>query len=154
MKQTIFNSSSRDEVILRVKKLGSESRGKWGKLTAAQMIRHLAEACRMAFDEIEVKDRSNWFTRSIAKWLFLKNVKPPGREKGNIKTLPEVDVVALQLPVADIETERQNYFKMLERMSTTETLSNHHPLFGKMSHADWGYLTYAHADYHLTQFNV
>jgi hypothetical protein len=154
MKRSIFDKPSHHEVVARIQKLQSGTKGSWGRLTAEQMVRHLSEACRMAFGEIVVPDCSNFLTRSVVKWLFLNNIKPPGREKGNVKTFSEVDIVALNLAVDSLDAERSRYEDLLERITATEHLSNRHPLFGKMTRNDWGLLTYAHADYHLTQFRV
>ncbi|HTE31971.1 MAG TPA: DUF1569 domain-containing protein [Chryseolinea sp.] len=154
MKKTIFDRPVLNELITRIAKLETSSKGRWGKLTAQQMVRHLTEACRIAFDEVVVPDCSNFLTRSVLKWLFLNNIKPPGREKGKIKTFAEVDVVNLNLKVDSLDVERTKYTTILQRMAHAETLSLRHPLFGKMDRADWGLLTYAHADYHLTQFDV
>jgi hypothetical protein len=154
MKQTIFEEQTFNDVIRRIKLLDENSKGRWGKLSSPQMIRHLTEACRMAFDEIKIPDQSNFVSRTLVKWMFLRNIKPPRREKGNIKTFAGIDVIALAIPVSEIGIEIANYYKMLERIRASGLLSNYHPLFGKMSRDDWGYLTYAHADYHLTQFNV
>lgn len=154
MARNIFDSSTRAEVMSRVRNLTENTKGRWGRLSSAQMVRHLTEACRMAFDEIPMPDRSNFLTRTLVKWLFLNNIKPPGREKGKIKTFPEVDIVELKLPVADLEKEKTDLAAILERIANTNKLSDRHTAFGKMSRNDWGKLTYAHIDYHLTQFNV
>ena len=154
MKHNIFDQPAREEVISRIQKLTVESKGKWGRLSAPQMIRHLAEACRLAFDEIPIADQSTFFTRTVAKWIFLSNIKPPGREKGKIKTLAEVDIVELKTTLAEMQIEKNNYKALVEKMVNTPELSKKHPLFGKMSRQDWGLLTYAHADYHLTQFSM
>jgi hypothetical protein len=154
MKHNIFDQPAREEVISRIQKLTVESKGKWGRLSAPQMIRHLAEACRLAFDEIPIADQSTFFTRTVAKWIFLSNIKPPGREKGKIKTLAEVDIVELKTTLAEMQIEKDNYKALVEKMVNIPELSKKHPLFGKMSRKDWGLLTYAHADYHLTQFSM
>jgi hypothetical protein len=154
MKYNIFDQSAREGVLSRIQKLTVESKGKWGRLSAPQMIRHLAEAGRLAFDEIPIADQSTFFTRTIAKWIFLSNIKPPGREKGKIKTLAEVDIVELKTTLAEMQIEKENYKALVERMVNAPELSKKHPLFGKMSRKDWGLLTYAHADYHLTQFSL
>jgi hypothetical protein len=154
MKHNIFDQPAREEVFSRVQKLTVESKGKWGRLSAPQMIRHLAEACRLAFDEIPIADQSTFFTRTIVKKIFLSNIKPPGREKGKIKTLAEIDIVELKTTLAEMQIEKENYKALVERMVNTPELSKKHPLFGKMSRTDWGLLTYAHADYHLTQFSL
>ncbi|MFD2999444.1 DUF1569 domain-containing protein [Pontibacter toksunensis] len=154
MKHSIFEPEVKPLLFERVDRLSTDMKGKWGKLTATQMIRHLAEANRMAFEEIPMPDRSNMLTRTLFKWMFLSNIKPPGREKGKIQTFPEVDVVALGIPVEDIESEKKRYKATVERIINTPALNKSHTAFGKMSRDDWGYLAYAHADYHLTQFGV
>lgn len=154
MKRSIFDQNARDEIISRIKKLDVDSKGRWGILSSTQMIHHLYESCKMAFDEIPMPDRSNILTKTLGKWMFLSNIKLPGREKGKIKTVPEVDVVSSNMKTDEIESEKEKYFTILERMISTNELSKKHTLFGKMKREDWGYLTYAHADYHLTQFNM
>ncbi|GAB3528024.1 hypothetical protein GCM10027443_05280 [Pontibacter brevis] len=154
MKHSIFEPEIKPLLFERVDKLQPDTPGRWGKLTATQMIRHLTEANRMAFDEVPMPDRSNFMTRTLFKWMFLSNIKPPGREKGNVKTFPEVDVVGLGIAVEDIESEKKKYKAIVERLIRTPALSKTHTVFGKMSRNDWGYLAYAHADYHLTQFGI
>lgn len=154
MKHSIFEPEVKPLLFERVDKLNADTKGKWGKLNATQMLRHLSEANRMAFSEIPMPDRSNLLTRTLIKWMFLSNIKPPGREKGKIKTFPEVDVVGSGIAVEDIETEKKRYKATVERLISTPVLSDSHTAFGKMSREDWGHLAYAHADYHLTQFGV
>lgn len=154
MKRSIFEPATLEEILTRIQKLTPNSRGRWGRLTSEQMIRHLTMACQMSFGEVVVADRSNFITRSLVKWLFLSNIKPPGREKGKIQTFPEVDILSLKLQVADLNKERTDYQAVLRRLVKTEILAPKHPLFGNMSRNDWGLLCYAHADYHLTQFEV
>ena len=154
MKRTIYEPSALDEILTRIKKLKPFSRGRWGRLTSEQMVRHLAQACKISFGEVLVPDQSNTLTRTIVKWLFLANIKPPGRENGNVRTFAEVDIIALNIHVGDLNTERENYEAILRRLIETKELQKKHPLFGSMSRDDWGLLAYAHADYHLTQFDV
>src|SRR5829696_2240487 len=98
MKHSIFEPAIKQSVFERIDQVTADTKGKWGKLTATQMIRHLSEANRMALGEIVMPDRSNLLTRTVFKWMFLSNRKPPGREKGKIKTFPEVDVVERSIP--------------------------------------------------------
>ena len=154
MKRSIFDPMAKQEIVGRIETLTSSSKGKWGKLSVAQMVRHLTEANRLAFGEIPMPDRSNLLTRTLIKWMFLSNIKPPGREKGKIQTLPEVDIVNLAMTLEGLETEKDHYKQILDRLTSTSQLHHQHALFGKMSRKDWGNLVYAHADYHLTQFGV
>src|SRR5215210_6700732 len=109
MKKSVFEPGVKESLFKRIDSLTNETKGAWGKLSAPQMIRHLSEANRMAFGEIEMPDRSNFLTRTLVKWMFLSNIKPPGRRKGKIQTFPEVDVVQRALPMDDLEIEKQRY---------------------------------------------
>lgn len=154
MKRSILDPTAKQEILSRIELLTLGNQGKWGRLSVTQMVRHLMEANRLAFGEIPMPDRSNLLTRTLFKWMFLSNIKPPGREKGKIQTLPEVDVINQDLLLGDFETEKDHYKKTLDRIVNTPQLHSQHSLFGKMSRQDWGNLVYAHADYHLTQFGV
>jgi hypothetical protein len=154
MKRSIFDKSHRSEVIARVNMLTEASEGRWGVLTSSQMVHHLYLACKMAFDEVEIPDQSNLLTRTLGKWMFLSNIKPPGREKGKIQTFSPIDIVRQNISVESLANELAQYQAILERVVHTQNLSIKHPLFGKMNRDDWGLLCYAHADYHLTQFSL
>ena len=93
-------------------------------------------------------------TRTVIKWMFLSGIKPPGREKGNIQTFPEVDIVKNGVVTDDLEAEKARYKRSVQKIIDTPVLHTRHTAFGKMSREDWGHLAYAHADYHLTQFNL
>ncbi|PRY10112.1 uncharacterized protein DUF1569 [Pontibacter ummariensis] len=154
MKHSIFEPNVKPLLFDRVDRLTADTKGKWGKLTATQMIRHLSEANRLAFAEKPLPDRSSFLTRTLFKWMFLSNIKPPGREKGKVQTFPEVDVVQLGLALEELEMEKARYKATVEHMIDAPSLQPTHTLFGKMSRNDWGHLAYAHADYHLTQFGL
>ena len=152
MKNSIFDQGIKQAVFKRIDAIKPDTKAEWGKLNATQMIRHLFEANRMALGEIPMPDRSNFVSRTLIKWMFLSNIKPPGRKKGKIHTFPEIDVVQNKIAVEDIELEKKKYKDIVNRIINTAALYPSHTLFGKMSRADWGFLMYAHADYHLTQF--
>lgn len=152
MKKSIFNEDVKQSVFKRIDSINPDTRPEWGKLNATQMVRHLFEANRMALGEIPMPDRSTFISRTLIKMMFLDNIKPPGRKKGKVHTFPEIDIVEKKVAVEDLESEKKKYKDIVERIIKTETLDSTHTLFGKMSRSDWGYLIYAHADYHLTQF--
>ena len=154
MKQSIYHAPAKEELFHRIEKLTPAAKGRWGKLSATQMLRHLSEANRMALGEIVMPDRSTFLTRTVIKWMFLNGIKPPGREKGNIQTFPEVDIVKNGVVTDDLEAEKARYKRSVQKIIDTPVLHTRHTAFGKMSREDWGHLAYAHADYHLTQFNL
>ncbi|MEO8086418.1 MAG: DUF1569 domain-containing protein [Bacteroidota bacterium] len=153
MKHSIYEAGIKENIFQRIDSLSAETQGRWGKLNATQMVRHLSEAARMTFGEIPMPDRSNFITRSLFKWMFITNKKIPGREKGKLQTFPEIDIVKLGLKTDDLYKEKERYKAIVERIITTDKLHKEHTVFGKMTKDEWGHLTYAHADYHLTQFN-
>ena len=76
------------EIQDRLKSLRPDSRARWGKMSADQMIRHLADAFRMATGDMVVAPNSNLFKRTLLKWVALYALLPwpPG-----VPTSPETD---------------------------------------------------------------
>jgi hypothetical protein len=73
-----------------------------------------------------------------------------------LPTRPEVEQgVGGTLPV-EFERDRDDLVLLMERFSDpSRSIANHaHPIFGKMSCAQWLRWGYLHMDHHLRQFGV
>ena len=71
--------------------------------------------------------------------------------KQNLRTAREMNVKKEGNEAADFRTEREVLVGYLQKVKHTPDLEPH-PLLGKISRADWGYLIYKHIDHHLRQF--
>ncbi len=69
----------------RIQELSADSKGLWGELNATRMIAHLRRMFEISLEEYPVEDRSNWFTRSVARWYAFQ--VPVPWPKGKLKAL-------------------------------------------------------------------
>jgi hypothetical protein len=156
MRKNIFNEPDRANVLSRLEKLTAETVPQWGKLKPNQMLRHVIEGNKITLGELQVPDRSSFFTRTIIRYFTLSGMIPPRErlEKNPIETFGQIDVIKQNIPAADFATEKANFIADVERIINATKFAERSPLIGKMSKENWGQLTYSHINYHFTQFGV
>jgi hypothetical protein len=88
MFKTLAHRVDRDEIMVRLGSVHADSRHRWGRMTADQMICHLADASRSVLGLKPVALHENWFTRTVVKWFALWGPLP--WPKG-VPTAPEMD---------------------------------------------------------------
>jgi Protein of unknown function (DUF1569) len=146
--KTVFDTSTRNELISRINSLNENSRSQWGKMTVDQMLKH----CRL-WEEMasgEKKYKQVFIGRLFGKMALrnlLKNDNPLSR---NTPTIPELRII----DTADIEAEKKKWVALMEGYANFSNDNFIHPFFGKISKEQTGCLAYKHADHHLRQFNV
>src|SRR5688572_4598798 len=87
--KTLSRARDKAEVLRRLRELRPDSARQWGRMSAHQMVCHLADAFIMGTDQKPVSSASGFRQRTIIKWIALYTPLrwPPGR----INTRPEVD---------------------------------------------------------------
>jgi hypothetical protein len=145
--KSVWNKAARENLLHRIDKLTPDTRAKWGKFTAPQMVAHLTEAMRMALGELPVKSRNTIFRRFPIKQFIIYLAPFP---KG-APTAPEL--------LAGTPAEWNAAVQTLKETINRFALGNHqrfpeHPAFGTISRRGWGVLAYKHIDHHLKQFGV
>lgn len=151
--KTLARPRDQDELLRRLRHVRPDSVCCWGRMSAHQMVCHLADAFRMATGEKPVRPASTLLYRTIIKWIVL--YAPVPWPSGTV-TSPEIDQhrggtkpVAFSADVAQVES--------LVKFVTTHRRRiawQPHPLFGRMSEAAWMRWAYLHMDHHLRQFGT
>ena len=142
------------EVRRRLMDVRPDSARRWGRMSAPQMVCHLADAFRMALRQKQVSDVPGLLNRTIVKWIALY---APLRWPPGIVTRPEMDQTLegctkpadFAADVAQVET-----FVSLMTAPKVDFEWPSHPIFGKMSESDWLRWGYLHMDHHLRQFGA
>ena len=141
------------EILRRLKQVHPDSVGRWGRMSAHQMICHLADACRMATGAKPVRHIGRLPQRTIVKWiaLYVPLRWPPG-----IATTTEIDQASGGTKPEDFAADIAQLEAALELISRPATTFHApgHPIFGRMSRAAWLRWAYLHADHHLRQFGA
>jgi hypothetical protein len=147
---SLFAPADRDALALRFAELEPGALRRWGKMDAAQMLRH----CAIALGDL-LGDRP-------VKQLFLGKLITPlirGQIFGDkpFRRNSPTDPIYVVSDLRDFETERTQLATFIDRVvqrGTAKAEGMVHPFFGRLSGDQWGRLVYKHFDHHLRQFGV
>ncbi|MCB9233087.1 MAG: DUF1569 domain-containing protein [Bacteroidia bacterium] len=153
MKGNILNPAEYEAILKRIGQLAPDSQRQWGTMNVNQMVAHCADQLRMVFGEMEIKDISTGFTRTVFKFLVLHVIPVP---KGKAPTLPELDQRTAGTSPTELEADKKTLVNLLDRFIKLGPLANlaPHGRFGAMSREQWGRMIMQHLDHHLKQFGV
>ena len=149
---------ARREIAQRLQKIQPSSARLWGRMTAPQMICHLADSFRVTMglkpwstERISVTPipLPDWFVKWVALELPMKWPK-------GTPTRPEVEPGKEGTPPGDFAADRNDVLALLERFTRQprDFQWQAHPIFGPMTEAEWMRWGYLHMDHHLRQFGA
>ena len=152
--KTLLNSSDKTELLARLQSVTPTSARRWGKMSAHQMVCHLADAFRLYMGLRAARPMAMPYPRIVLKWAALWAPIPWPR---GFKTAPEMD--------QEVEGTRPTVFaedlgglgflvNRFTRQPRDFEWPQAHPHFGLMSTAEWMRLAYLHTDHHLRQFGA
>ena len=148
--KSLDRERDRAELLRRMEHLQADTPARWGRMSAAQMVCHLADAFRMALGEQAVTDVSRLRDRTFIKViaLYLPAPWPPG-----IQTVREIDQGAGggTCP-GDFAGDVAAVGDLMQRVAGPRAAWPRHPIFGRMSRRAWLRWGYLHVDHHLRQF--
>ena len=152
--KTLASSDDRAELIRRLATVRRESVARWGRMSAHQMICHLADAFRMATGDKTVAPRHSLLTRTALKYLVLAIPLPwpPG-----VPTSPELDQFgSVSTKPREFAADVQEVAMLIEQqaLGTASLGAQPHPIFGPMSSTEWLRWGWLHTNHHLRQFGA
>jgi hypothetical protein len=151
MAKSLFVEADYNDIRSRINNLKVDYARQWGKMDIAQMLAHASKPFEQAIGKKPFKDESNWFNRTIVKWIVLRMIKK-GEMGRNSPTVPSFVVADERV----FEKEKQLLLENLEafhKKGMTENVGPH-PGFGPWTNEQWGTLQYLHLDHHLKQFSA
>ena len=148
---TIRNQTEKSLLIERLNRLTGEEKPLWGKMNVNQMMSHLVQTADLPFN-VTLKDRSNFFSRTLLKPLILY-VLPMPKE---VKTPPEMNQKENGRHPQEFEADKTLVINAVHALPSLadDHDCKHHPFFGKMSAKEWAVIAHKHIDHHLKQFGV
>jgi Protein of unknown function (DUF1569) len=151
--KTLGRARDNAEVRQRLRQLRPDSVRHWGRMSAHQMVCHVSDAFRMALGRKAVSHASGRLQRTVLKWtvLYVPLTWPAG-----IPTRPEIDQERGGTGPIDFDADVAELERLVEAVTTAgaEFTWPVHPIFGRMSHAEWLRWSYLHMDHHLRQFGL
>jgi hypothetical protein len=148
--KTIFDKTTRDELITRINSLNENCTAQWGKMNIYQMLKH----CTIWEEWILGKNKPAYKQAFIgvifgkmALKRMIKDEKPLDR---NVPTSAQFKV---KEKTGNIAAEKNKWIALIKEYEHYSNPGFIHDFFGKMTKEQIGYLHYKHTDHHLRQFN-
>lgn len=148
--RSLWNEIDRKNLLVRIDKLRPNATPRWGRMSAAQTLAHLADWMRMLTGELKVKNRNTPFRFPVIKQLIIYVAPFPK----NVPTAPELQKTDPGEWADEMRDLKESIHRALEKRGDPNARWPEHPAFGRMSVKAWGVLGYRHTDHHLRQFGV
>lgn len=144
--KSIFDKTTREELINRIQALNENSTAQWGKMNVSQMMKHCTQWDEMAFGKTKYKQ--TFLGRLFGK-MALKDMLKEEPVKKNLPTVPSF--IIKEQP--DFAEQKKKWLQLLEEYKHFSNEGFIHPFFGAMKKEHTGFIVYKHIDHHLRQFN-
>jgi len=148
MPKSIWNEHTRRALLERLERLAPETRPRWGKMNALQMVAHLTNWGRMAGGELTTRTiplplRYPPLKQLVVYWLPFPKGVPTAPELIAREPMEwPAETAALRAHIGSFDTADPKAEWPL------------HPAFGKLTPRAWGVLCYRHIDHHFNQFGI
>jgi hypothetical protein len=149
--KTLARPRDKAEILGRLTTVRPDGRRRWGRMSAHQMVCHLADAFRMAIGERTVSPAEGLLQRTVVKWVALYAPVP---WPAGIPTRPGTDQETGGTRPVEFSADLARAEALLELFTAPDRDLHRtpHPIFGGMSGAAWLRWGYLHTDHHLRQF--
>lgn len=146
--KSIFDKTTRDELIKRINLLCEDSIAQWGRMNVYQMVKH----CRLWEEMMQSKQQlKRAFIGKIFGRLALKTVLKD--DKPLRRSTPTIPSLMIKETAGNMASEKAKWIANIEQYANFSNPDFVHPFFGKMTKEQIGQMVYKHIDHHLRQFN-
>lgn len=148
--KTIFDKTTRAELIRRIDTLNEKSVSGWGKMNIYQMLKHCTIWEEWILGVHKPKYKQEFIGFVFGKMALKDMIKDERPLRRNTPTSTAFKVKGKN---GDVESEKKKWIILIEEYEHYSNPEFIHDFFGKMTKEQVGYLAYKHTDHHLRQFN-
>lgn len=151
--RTLARPDDRRALVERLRTVRAESAPRWGRMSAPQMVCHVADALRLITGQKAASRTPGLHERTVLKWFVLY---APLRWPPGVLTTPELDPERGGTCPSGFAADVAQVEELLARVANAPAGLERrgHPVFGRMSHAAWLRWAWLHTDHHLRQFGA
>jgi hypothetical protein len=145
---SFFDPATYADLKSRLNNIKADQHPKWGKMNAAQMMRHCQLPLQTALAQEETPLKSNF----IVKLLFKKMLYSDKPFKKNAPTPPVFQVQDDR----NFKLEKKKLIYWMKALYADRENENRrpHPVFGHYTKEQWGKMQWKHLNHHFEQFGV
>jgi hypothetical protein len=149
--KTIFDKTTRDELISRINSLDENSKAQWGKMNVYQMAKHCSIWDAWVLGKNNTTYKQEFLGRIFGKMALKSNTKD---EKPLGKNMPAGKAFTVKEKDGNVEAQQKIWMNLIAEYENFSNPGFIHDFFGKMTIEQIGVFAYKHTDHHLRQFNV
>ena len=149
--KTIFEKSTRDELIDRINTLNDNSNPLWGKMNIHQMTKHCTIWCEWVLGKNDPVYKQEFLGRIFGKLALKSNTKD---NKPISKNMPAGKGFTIKEKEGDLQIQKTIWTNLIADFEQFSNDKFIHDFFGKMTKEQIGIFVYKHNDHHLRQFGV
>ena len=146
--KSIFDKTTRDELMNRINSLNENSTAQWGKMNIYQMLKHCTLCEEMYLGKRKYKRA--FIGRLFGKMGLRNLLKDETPLKPNSPTASQFKIKDIS---GNITPEKMKWVSLIGEYAEYTNDHFEHWFFGKMTKEQVGYFVYKHTDHHLRQFN-
>ena len=153
--KSLSKLEQKQELLSRIRRVQPTSERLWGKMSAHQMICHLADGYRLYLGEIPSQPVPGpAIVKALIRTFAL--YAPVPWPRGKVPTFPAIDQVdGTGTSPVEFARDVTGLCEMLDRFSQIpQSYQWRHPGLGPLSYSQVMRLGYLHADHHLRQFGA
>jgi hypothetical protein len=151
--RSLSRPGDKQQIVQRLQSIRQNTPRKWGKMSAHQMICHLADGFRLYMGELRARPAKMPMPAALAKTIALW---APFKWPTGFKTAPEIDQEIDGTAPAIFEGDVADLQDLIVRFTRNprDFTWPLHPHFGSLTEREWMRLAYLHCDHHLRQFGA
>ena len=147
--KSVFDKSTRDELIARINTLNENSKAQWGKMNIYQMLKHCV-LCEEMYQGRKKYKRA--FIGRVFGKIGLRDILKD--ERPLQRNAPTSAAFKITENTGDLLAEKARWVQLMDEYAQYTNDDFVHWFFGKMTREQVGYFAYKHTDHHLRQFNA
>ena len=154
MLKTLARDRDKTEILRRLAALRPDSRRRWGRMTAHQMVCHLSDGYRILTGQRDSPLAASPLPRPLMKGVALY---VPLRWPRALPTTADLNQEIGGSRPRRFDDDLADLVALVDRITGEPRLAladRLHPIFGTMSAGSWLRWAYLHADHHLRQFGL
>lgn len=148
--RNLLNEADRRRLGHRLRALRPDAAGRWGRMSAHQMVCHLGDALRVPLGEKVARPVPQGLPIPVMKFVALRVPLPWPR---GFPAPPELRQGVGGTRPSDFQRDVEDVIGLFDRFAAADRLAvSTHPIFGPLSVQEWGRWAYLHTHHHLRQF--
>ncbi|HKO55635.1 MAG TPA: DUF1569 domain-containing protein [Thermoanaerobaculia bacterium] len=148
--KSLWDPNARLEILRRIDRLTPETRPRWGRMNAEEMLAHITAGMRMGLGELPTRERRTIFRYWPLKHLFVYWIPFPRSAYAPREMITRGKSVTWDAAAAALRDAIARFSLLTPRDRAWPV----HPIFGSLSGNAWGALGWRHLDHHLRQFGL